>query len=197
MKDFFRIPMQFFAEPEGTEPAGTASIQDPAPQGDGQQQNSAASTGKTFTQEELDRVVTERLAREQKKFEAKLKEQEQQFAAKQEEAAQLAKMNADEKKKFAEEKREKDLTAREAAIKTKELRFEALNILNERKLPSQLIDCVNLESAEAAKQSIDSIAEAFEAAITAGVDAMLKSNPPAYSGGNMKTDPFLSGFMEG
>ena len=197
MKDFFRIPMQFFAEPEGTEPAGTASIQDSAPQGDGQQQNSVASTGKTFTQEELDRVVTERLAREQKKFEAKLKEQEQQFAAKQEEAAQLAKMNADEKKKFAEEKREKDLTAREAAIKTKELRFEALNILNEKKLPSQLIDCVNLESAEAAKQSIDSIAEAFEAAITAGVDAKLKSNPPAYSGGNTKTDPFLSGFMEG
>jgi hypothetical protein len=201
MKEFFRIPMQFFAEEGDGQPAGAAApadgSPDPAPQGDGQQQNSTASTGKTFTQEELDRVVTGRLAREQKKFEAKLKEQEQQFAAKQEEAAQLAKMNADEKKKFAEEKREKDLTAREAAIKTKELRFEALNILNERKLPSQLIDCVNLESAEAAKQSIDSIAEAFEAAITAGVDAKLKSNPPAYSGGNTKTDPFLSGFMEG
>ena len=185
-----RIPMQFFAEPaDGDAGANvqakkTTDQTGTAPQGDGQQQanNNPAPTGKTFTQEEVDKMISERLARQQKKFDAA-----------QEEAAKLAKMNADEKAKYAAQKREEELTARETAIQQKELRYGALNILEESKLPAKLVDCINLTSAETSKASIEAIKTAWTEALTAAVDARLRSNePPAYSGGNKQTDPFLS-----
>ena len=191
MREFFRIPMQFFAE-EGTEPAGAATqaeaTPDTAPQGNTQQSNNnPAPTGKTFTQEEVDKMISERLARQQKKFDNE-----------KEEAAKLAKMNADQKAEYAAKKREEELTARETAIQQKELRFEALNILEENKLPSKLVDCLNLTSAETCKESIESIKTAWAEALTAAVDARLRSdNPPPYSGGNTKSDAFLAGFEEG
>ena len=189
MREFFRIPMQFFAE-EGTEPAGAATqaegTPDTAPQGDGQQKTESAPTGKTFTQEDVDKMISERLARQQKKFDEKM-----------EEAAKLAKMNAEEKAKYAAEKREADLTAREMAVQKKELRFEALNILAENKLPAQLIDCVDLTSAETSKASIEAITKSWQTSVQAEVDAKLKSDPPQYSGGNTKSDAFLAGFEEG
>lgn len=193
MREFFRIPMQFFAEPSDGEPAGAAAPADgnapdptPAPQGDGQQKTESASTGKTFTQEDVDKMISERLARQQKKFDEKM-----------EEAAKLAKMNAEEKAKYAAEKREADLTAREMAVQKKELRFEALNILAENKLPAQLIDCVDLTSAETSKASIEAITKSWQTSVQAEVDAKLKSDPPQYSGGNTKSDAFLAGFEEG
>ena len=199
MKEFLRIPMQFFAEDgDGTQPAGAAAqaadggAQDPtpAPQGDGQQQannNNPAPTGKTFTQEDVDKMIAERLARQQKKFDAE-----------KEEAAKLAKMNAEDKAKYAAQKREEELTARETAIQQKELRFEALNILEENKLPSKLVDCLNLTSAETCKASIESLKTAWTEALTAAVDARLRSNdPPPFSSGNKPTDAFLQGFNEG
>ena len=195
MKELFRIPMQFFAEDgDGTQPAGAAAQADgntleptPAPQGEGQQSNNnPASTGKTFSQEEVDKLISERLARQQKKFDEKM-----------EEAAKLAKMNAEEKAKYAAEKREADLTARETAVQKKELRFEALKILEENKLPAQLIDCVDLTSAETSKASIEAITKSWQTSVQAEVDAKLKSDPPQYSGGNTKSDAFLAGFEEG
>lgn len=189
MKKFFKIPMQFFAENlDGAEPTGAAGAQDPAPQGTEPQKNEPApASDKTFSQTDVDRIVAERLERQQKKFNAE-----------KEEAAKLAKMNAEEKAKYAAQKREEELTARETAIQKKELRFEALNILEENKLPSKLIDCIDLTSAETSKASIEAIKTAWTEALTAAVDARLKSSgPPAYSGGNTKTDAFLSGFMEG
>ena len=194
MSNFLKIPMQFFAEPGDGQPAGATAqadgVQDPtgtAPQGDGQQQNNTpAPTGKTFTQEDVDKMISERLARQQKKFDEKM-----------EEAAKLAKMNAEEKAKYAAEKREADLTAREMAVQKKELRFEALNILAENKLPAQLIDCVDLTSAETSKASIEAITKSWQTSVQAEVDAKLKSDPPQYSGGNTKSDAFLAGFEEG
>ena len=187
-----KIPMQFFAEgPEGTEPTGTAGVQEPtAPQGTEPkpaENNPAPASDKTFSQADVDRIVAERLERQQKKF-----------AAEKEEAAKLAKMNAEEKAKYAAQKREEELKARETAIQQKELRFEALNILEEKGLPSKLVDCLNLTSADTCKASIESIQTAFSEAVTAAVDARLRSNdPPPFSGGNKPVDAFLDGFNEG
>ena len=194
MKTLLRIPMQFFAEEGDTEPAGATAQADggnnpdTAPQGDGQQQNKTAPpSDKTFSQADVDRIVAERLERQQKKFNAE-----------KEEAAKLAKMNAEQKAQYEAQKREEELTARETAIKEKELRYTALNILEENKLPAKLVDCLNLTSAETCNQSIEAIKTAWTEAVSAAVDAKLKSNQlPAYSGGNGKTDAFLDGFLEG
>lgn len=191
MKEFLRIPMQFFADDDANAdganvPADGQQNNEPVPQ-DGKTQNDPAPAGKTFSQADVDKIVADRLARQQKKFDAE-----------KEEAAKLAKMNADQKAEYAAKKREEELTARETAIQKKELRLEALNILEENKLPSKLIDCVDLTSAETSKASIDAIKTAFTEAVTAAVDARLRSDdPPVYSGGNNKTDAFLDGFMKG
>ena len=191
MKEFLRLPMQFFADDSaGTTATGADAPADgqqnsTAPQGD-KAQNDPAPDSKTFSQAEVDKILTERLARQRKKFEAE-----------KEEAAKLAKMNADQKVEYAAKKREEELTAREAAIQKKELRFEAISILKENRLSEKLIDCVDLSSAEASKASIDAIKASFNEAVTAKVDERLKSNPPQYSGGNNETDAFLDGFMRG
>lgn len=189
MKEFLRIPMQFFAEETvETEPTGAASVQDDsAPQGTEPQKTDPAPAEKTFTQEEVNKLISERLARQQK-----------QFDAKQEEAAKLAKMNAEQKAQYEAEKREKELSEREKAVKEKELRFEALNILAENNLPSKLVECLDLTSAETCNKSIENLKSAWAEALSAAVDARLKTNPPpAYSSGNSKNDAFLAGFMEG
>lgn len=166
---------------EATAPTG--EVESSTPQGE-TQQTEPAPTGKTFTQSEVDKMISERLARQQKKFDAE-----------KEEAAKLAKMNAEDKAKYAAQKREEELTARETAIQQKELRFEALNILEENKLPAKLVECLNLTSAETCKASIESIKAAWTEALTAAVDARLKSNnPPPFSGGNTQSDPFLEAF---
>lgn len=183
MKKFFRIPMQFFADPDGTEPTGTAGVQDPA-QGTEPQKTEPAPAGKTFSQEDVDKIVAERLARQQKKFDAEKQE-----------AAELAKMNAAQKAEHAAKKREEDLVNREKAIAEKELKYTALGILEENKLPTSLVDCLNLSSADACNASIEALKKAWPEAMTAAVDARLKSNPPAYGGGNnTKTDSFFEGF---
>lgn len=188
----FKIPMQFFADDSADTtatgadaPADGQQNNEPVPQ-DGKTQNDPAPAGKTFSQAEVDKILAERLARQQKKFEAE-----------KEEAAKLAKMNADQKAEYAAKKREEELTAREAAIQKKELRFEAISILKENGLSEKLIDCVDLSSAETSKASIDAIKASFNEAVTAKVDERLKSNPPQYSGGNNETDAFLDGFMRG
>ncbi|MBR1823786.1 MAG: DUF4355 domain-containing protein [Ruminococcus sp.] len=185
MKEILRIPMQFFAESAETEPTGTAGGQT-APQSTEPkaEEKPAAAPDKTFSQADVDRIVAERLERQQKKFNAE-----------KEEAAKLAKMNAEQKAEYAAKKREEELSERESAVQKKELRFEALNILEENKLPSKLVDCLDLTSAETCSKSIEAIKTAWTEALTAAVDARLKSNaPPAFSGGNKETDPFLSEF---
>lgn len=179
-----KVPMQFFAD-EATAPTeATAPVEtkpETAPKGE--EVKTPAPSDKTFSQEDVNRIVAERLERQQKKFEAE-----------KEEAAKLAKMNADQKAEYAAKKREEELTAREQAIKEKELKYTALNILEENKLPAKLVDCLNLTSAETCNKSIEAIKAAWAEALTAAVDARLKSSaPPAFSSGNTQTDPFLSG----
>ena len=180
------IPMQFFADEspapaEATAPAETKP--ETAPEGD-VKAPAPAQTEKTFTQADVDKMISERLARQQKKFEAE-----------KEEAAKLAKMNAEQKAEYAAKKREEELTAREKAIQEKELYFTAKDILKDNNLPTELVDCLNLTSAETCNKSIETIKKAWTTALSAAVDARLKSNnPPAYSGGNKETDPFLEAF---
>lgn len=187
--NLFRIPMQFFAEDGEPAPAAAGAAEgEPAPaQGEGQaaaKTEPAPAADKTFSQADVDKIVAERLARQQKKYEAE-----------KEEAAKLAKMNAEQKAQYAAQKREEELTAREKAIQEKELKYTALGILEENKLPSQLVDCLNLSSADACNASIEAIKKAWSEALTAAVNDRLRNNkPPAFSSGNATTDPFLDAF---
>ena len=109
-----------------------------------------------------------------KKF-AKWKSEQE---AKENEAKKLAKMNADEKQKYQLDQRDQELADREKAIARKELTAEAKAMLSERDLPVELVNVVDLTSAETVSESITSIQKAWEESVQKGVSERMKGSAP-------------------
>ena len=122
---------------------------------------------RTFTRAAIGKM----LSAERSKWEA---EQE----AKENEAKKLAKMNADEKQKYQLDQREQELADREKAIARKELTAEAKAMLSERDLPVELVNVVDLTSAETVSESITSIQKAWEESVQKGVSERMKGSAP-------------------
>ena len=122
---------------------------------------------RTFTRAEIGKM----LSAERSKWEA---EQE----AKENEAKKLAKMNSDEKQKYQLDQREQELANREQAIARKELTAEAKAMLSERDLPVELVNVVDLTSAETVSESITSIQKAWEESVQKGVSERMKGSAP-------------------
>ena len=122
---------------------------------------------RTFTRAEIGKM----LSAERSKWDA---EQE----AKENEAKKLAKMNADEKQKYQLDQREQELANREKAIARKELTAEAKAMLSERDLPVELVNVVDLTSAETVSESITSIQKAWEESVQKGVSERMKGSAP-------------------
>ena len=95
------------------------------------------------------------------------------------EAEKLAKMNAEQKAKYAEEKRMAELEKRERDIKTRELKAQAYETLAEKGLPKELVDILNYSDAELCNKSIESVEKAFQSAVEKAVNEKLRGgNPP-------------------
>ena len=122
---------------------------------------------RTFTRAEIGKM----LSAERSKWEA---EQE----AKENEAKKLANMNADEKQKYQLDQREQELANREKAIARKELTAEAKAMLSERDLPVELVNVVDLTSAETVSQSVAVLQKSWEQAVQKGVQEKLKGKAP-------------------
>jgi len=122
---------------------------------------------RTFTRAEIGKM----LSAERSKWEA---EQE----AKENEAKKLAEMNADEKQKYQLDQREQELANREKAIARKELTAEAKAMLSERDLPVELVNVVDLTSAETVSQSVAVLQKSWEQAVQKGVQEKLKGKAP-------------------
>lgn len=187
----FKISMSFFGEEAPAE--SVESVPQETAQTDAQTGDNTASGNdtaeqqktpeKTFTQSEMDKIITERLSRQKAKFEEEKLE-----------AAKLAKMNAEQKAQYESEKRIKDIERREAEVTQRELRATAAGILVEKKLPASLIDCLTLTDADACNKSIEAISKAFSDAVAAQVDQRLRSEPPKTGTTNKGSDPFLDGW---
>lgn len=122
---------------------------------------------KKYTDADVDAIID-------KKF-AKWKSEQE---AKENEAKKLAKMNADEKQKYQLDQREQELADREKAIARKELTAEAKAMLSERDLPVELVNVVDLTSAETVSQSIAVLQKSWEQAVQKGVQEKLKGGAP-------------------
>ena len=122
---------------------------------------------RTFTRAEIGKM----LSAGRSKWEA---EQE----AKENEAKKLAEMNADEKQKYQLDQREQELANREKAIARKELTAEAKAMLSERDLPVELVNVVDLTSAETVSQSVAVLQKSWEQAVQKGVQEKLKGKAP-------------------
>ena len=94
------------------------------------------------------------------------------------EAEKLAKMTKEEKAQYVQQKKEKELSEREAAITRKELMAEARNTLAGDGLPQELAEVLNYTDADACKKSMETVKAAFQKAVEAAVEEKLKGGKP-------------------
>lgn len=94
------------------------------------------------------------------------------------EAEKLAKMTKEEKAQYMQQKKEKELSEREAAITRKELMAEARNTLAGDGLPQELAEVLNYTDADACKKSMETVKTAFQKAVEAAVEEKLKGGKP-------------------
>ena len=76
------------------------------------------------------------------------------------------------------QKKEKELSDREAVITRKELMAEAKNTLAEKKLPVSLAEVLNYADADTCNDSISAVEKAFQEAVEAAVNERLKGGTP-------------------
>lgn len=94
------------------------------------------------------------------------------------EAEKLAKMTKEEKAQYMQQKKEKDIQAREAAITKRELTAEAKSTLADKGLPVGLSDALTYTDADTCKKSIEAVEKAFQQAVEKAVEEKLKGGQP-------------------
>lgn len=143
-----------------------------------QAENVKESNEKLFSQQELDSIIEKRLAKERKKFEAKLREEIS-------EAEKMAQMSEAEKQQALFEKRVKDFEEREAAFNAAQEALNKEKMLNEvnkqlvaRNLPTDFADKLISNDAETTMANITNFEMQWQAAINNAVDSKIKGSTP-------------------
>lgn len=116
-----------------------------------------AEMDKTFTQEEVDKMINDRLARERKKFDTEKKELERKHNESIEDyetRIKTANMTAEEKFKLELEKRDKLIAEKEGALKKIEVDGIKKSVLSKYKLPEKFISRISGETEEDIETSV-------------------------------------------
>ncbi len=80
---------------------------------------------------------------------------------------------------------ERELAKRESALRKRELRADAAAMLGARGLPSELIDCVDANSADTLEASVAKLERAFNTSVEAALRFKLSGSPPEDGGGRV------------
>ena len=131
---------------------------------------------KTFTQEQVNEMIKERLAREKAKAEQQ-----------QEEAKKLAKMNAEDKAKYEHDKLVEELNQLKAEKNKRELQDTARGLLQEKNIDTDLLEFLDYTDAETCKASIDKLSTAWNKAIEKAVNDRIKTNTVPKMASNINT----------
>lgn len=180
-KFMFPLDIQLFADDNSGDDSGNGE------QGTGQDNQDSGEGGqetKTFTQEELDKIVQGRIAKERKAWEKRLEDEKT-------EAQKLETMSEKEKKKYQEEKRIKELDDREAAITRRELTAQAKVQLADKGIPTELAEILNLTDAESCKKSIEVVEKAFQTAVEKAVEEKIKGGSTMKKAKEMESEKDL------
>ena len=168
-KFMFPLDIQLFADDNSGD--GSGNDDDQGTGQDNQDSGEGGQETKTFTQEELDKIVQGRIAKERKAWEKHLEDEKT-------EAQKLETMSEKEKKKYQEEKRIKELDDREAAITRRELTAQAKVQLADKGIPTELAEILNLTDADSCKKSIETVEKAFQTAVQRAVEERIKGREP-------------------
>lgn len=165
--------LQLFAEP-GPEPAPA-----PEPKPEPKPETGPEPAPQSFDdilknkdyQAEFDRRIQKALGTAKEKWDALMDD-------KLSEAEKLAKMTKEEKTQYQQQKKEKELADKEAAITRRELMAEAKNTLTEKGLPVSLAELLDYSDADSCSKSIMALEKAFNQAVQAQVDKKLEGGKP-------------------
>ena len=131
---------------------------------------------KTFTQEEVDKIVAKRLAREKKDIEAKIE-------AERKEAEELAKLSEAEKQKKLFEKQVREFEETKKAFEAEKLLNETARQLASRNLPTEFAEILRAQDAETTYENIKVFEEKFNVALERMVNERLKGTAPKVATG--------------
>ena len=126
---------------------------------------------KTFTQEEVDKMIQKRLSRERKDIEAKIE-------AERREAEELAKLSEAEKQKKLFEKQVAEFEATKRAFEQEKLLNETSKQLASKNLPIEFAEMLKAQDAESTFENIKIFEAKFNEAVERLVNERLKGNTP-------------------
>lgn len=159
MEDIRKIPLnlQLFADDGAETEVDQANV------------DAEKETEKTFTQDEVNKIVQDRLAKEKAKNEKA-----------QEEAKKLAKMNAEQKNQYIVEQLQKELEEYKNKEAKNDMIKEANYMLkdNDITLPDEVVAMLIGDNAEDTKVCVDSFSKAFKTAVERAVNEKLKGKTP-------------------
>ena len=128
----------------------------------------------TFTQEQVNDIVSKRLA-ENTKAEKKLKDEVSKALA---ESERQSKLSEAEREKEFKAKQQKELEDRERTITLRERRADTKDALSDRNIDTDLVDFVIDIDEDKTNANIDKLEKAFNKAVEAGVKAKLAGTSP-------------------
>lgn len=155
----YKFNLQFFAEGgEGTEGTEASTETD-------------EQTEKTYTQADIDKMISKRLKQEQAKLQKKFEEEKA-------EERRLAEMDAAQRAEEEHKKRLAQLEEREARIKQAEDKIECEKVLKERGLDANMAQFLLSKSTEETLENINAFEKAFKEAVQAAVNERIKGKTP-------------------
>lgn len=129
------------------------------------QEKTSEQQEKMFTQSEVDRIVTDRVKRSKDKLRSELfEEAKSKVKAKQDEAKRLEEMNATQRRKYENQKRDEELEQLRAKVQRQEMEQTAMEILKEKgiSVDQDVLDLMVADTAEKTSERIDKFAELVE-----------------------------------
>lgn len=172
------LPMmlQFFAEQgsEGSEGAPNTESEQPNESEEKQGEQQA----KTFTQDEVNKIVSQRLER-----------QKEQLKAKEDEAKKLSRMNAEQKANYELEKANKRAEEAAAKLARYEMRDSAKQMLADggfNNADNSLLDLVVTDTAESTQENVNVLLTAIEAIREDERNKLLAGKTPKVGGKEIK-----------
>lgn len=172
------LPMmlQFFAEQgdEGSDGAPNTESEQP----NDSEEKQGEQQAKTFTQEEVNKIVSQRLER-----------QKEQLKAKEDEAKKLSRMNAEQKANYELEKANKRAEEAAAKLARYEMRDSAKQMLADggfNNADNSLLDLVVTDTAESTQENVNVLLNAIEAIREDERNKLLAGKTPKVGGKEIK-----------
>lgn len=167
------LPMnlQFFAE----EPDTSKDNLDPKPndagEGKGTEEKTENKSGKTFTRDDIAKMIAAEKDKWQKEHESEIEEAKS-------EGAKLAKMSAKEREEAEKKKKLDDLEAREQKLNRRELEIATKSELVNSHLPESFLEIVIGKDAETTNSNIKKVKDLFDKEVGNAVTERLKTPLP-------------------